>query len=56
MGRPKMNPAEKKIVESVYLSPDVHAWLTDKASKREATLSSLLNLICKDRMLKESTK
>lgn len=56
MGRPKIADADRKIRESVYLKPAVHAWLTKKSGKRDASLSSLLNVILENVMSKESTK
>ncbi len=54
MARPKLAPEELKIKETIYLSPDVHKWLTDRSSKRDAPVGSLINVLCKERMLKDS--
>ena len=56
MGRPAKAAGALKKQLTVYLSDSQISWLTDKADKREATVSSLLSIIIKDRMAKESTK
>jgi hypothetical protein len=54
MGRPKLAQDALKVKETIYLLPDVHKWLADKAPKRDASISSYLNVLCKEKMLKES--
>jgi hypothetical protein len=53
MGRPAKPIEERKQQLTVYLSDELIKWLTDKAGKRESTVSSLLSIIIKDRMNKE---
>lgn len=53
MGRPPKSDNERKVRDSTYYDPDVYAWLKAKADKREASISSLVNVILKKEMNKE---
>jgi hypothetical protein len=53
IGRPAKLDNERKIRDSTYYDPDVYAWLKAKADKREASISSLVNVILKKEMNKE---
>lgn len=56
IGRPKVSESERKIRESVYLDPEVRKWLKERSEKREASISSLINVIVKERMKKEKER
>lgn len=56
MGRPAIPDEKKKVRESIYFAPDVHKWLKERAGTREASISSFLNIVVRDRMQKESSK
>lgn len=53
MGRPPLPDDVRRIRESIYFAPDVHKWLKDRSEVRSASMSSFLNVLVKDRMLKE---
>jgi hypothetical protein len=54
IGRPKKPDNERRVRESVYFDPDVLKWLKERSEKREASISSLVNVIVKERMKKGS--
>jgi hypothetical protein len=56
MGRPKIADTARKVRESVYLDPDVLKWLKERSYKRESSISSLINVIVKKEMSRESAK
>ena len=53
IGRPAKPDNERKVRDSTYYDPDVYAWLKAKADKRQASISSLVNVIIQKEMKRE---
>lgn len=52
-GRPVLPESERKIRESIYFAPDIHKWLESRSEVREASISSFVNVVLRERMKKE---